>query len=80
MNKTGLLMRTHTTGTVNHGQIELDEPLDIPDQSRVQVTVELREDWRSRYLDGVERLRKLIREQPIRAGVHFTRDELHERR
>lgn len=72
-------MRTHTTATVNHGQLELDEPLNLPDQSRVQVTVELRDDWRARYLSGLERLRLLIEEQPIRAGVRFTRDELHER-
>jgi len=72
-------MRTHTTATVNHGQLELDEPLSLPDQSRVQVTVELREDWRTRYLAGLEQLRKLIAEQPICAGVRFTRDELHDR-
>lgn len=73
-------MRTHTTATVNHGQLDLDEPLKLPDHSRVRVTIESREDWRSRYVSGLEQLRRLIREQPIRAGVRFTRDELHERR
>jgi hypothetical protein len=72
-------MRTQLTATVNHGQLELDEPLDLPDRSRVEVTVELREDWRKRYLAGLERLRLLVQEQPIRAGVRFSRDELHER-
>ena len=73
-------MRTQTTATVHHGRLELDEPLNLPDQSRVQVTVELHQDWRSRYVSGLEQLRHLIREKPIRAGVRFTRDELHERR
>lgn len=72
-------MKTQTTGTVNHGQLELDQPLDLPDQSRVQVTVELNEDWRSRYRAGLDRFKKLIRERPIRASVRFTREELHER-
>lgn len=72
-------MKTQTTATVKDGQLELDEPLNLPDQSRVEVTVELREDWRARYQAGMERLRTLIREQPIHAGIRFTRDELHER-
>ena len=72
-------MRTQIGATVNHGQLELDKPLKLPDQSRVQVTVELREDWRARYRAGLDELRRLNQEQPIRAGVRFTRDELHER-
>lgn len=72
-------MKTQTTATVNQGQLELDEPLDLPDQSRVQVTIELNEEWRSRYRAGLERFKKLIRERPINAGVRFTREELHER-
>lgn len=72
-------MRTQTTATVNHGQLELDEPLNLPDRSRVQVTVELNEDWRSRYQAGLARFKKLIRERPIHVGVRFTREELHER-
>lgn len=72
-------MRTQITATVNHGQLELDKPLNLPDQARVQVTVELRDDWRPKFLVGMQRLQQLIQEQPIRAGVRFTRDELHER-
>ena len=74
-----IAMRTQTTATVNHGQLQLDEPLNLPDQARVQVTVELREDWRAKFLAGLQRLQQLIQEQPIRAGIRFTRDELHER-
>lgn len=72
-------MRMQTSGTVNRGQLLLDEPLRLPDQSRVQVTVELSADWRERYRSGLERFLTLIRERPIRAGVRFTREELHER-
>jgi hypothetical protein len=72
-------MRTQLTATVNQGRLELDQPLNFPNQSRVQVTVELREDWRTRYLAGLEQLRRLIKEQPIQAGRRFSRDELHER-
>ena len=72
-------MRTQTTATVNQGQLQLDEPLNLPDHSRVHVTVELHQDRRSRYIAGLEQLRRLIRDTPIRAGIRFTRDELHER-
>ena len=72
-------MRMQTSGTVNRGQLLLDEPLRLPDQSRAQVTVELNADWRERYRSGLERFLMLIRERPIRAGVRFTREELHER-
>jgi hypothetical protein len=67
------------SGTVNQGQLVLDEPLRLPDQARVQVTVESTEDWRTRYRSGLEQFLALIRERPIRAGVRFTREELPER-
>jgi hypothetical protein len=72
-------MRAQTKGTVNRGQLQLDEPLDLPDQSRVQVIVELNEDWRTRYRSGLEEFKRLIHERPIHAGIRFTREELHER-
>lgn len=72
---------TQTTGTVHDGVLQLDQRLDLPDQTRVTVTVEpVAEDWRVRFREGLERLRRRIREDPIRAGVHFTREELYEGR
>ena len=72
-------MRMQTSGTVNRGQLVLDEPLWLPDQARVQVTVELSVEWRERYRSGLEQFLALIRERPIRAEGRFTREELHER-
>lgn len=72
---------TQATGVVQNGVLQLDQRLDLPDQTRVTVTVEpVTEDWRVRYREGLERLRKRIREDPIRAGIHFTREELYEGR
>lgn len=67
------------TGTVLGGTLKLDQPLLLPDQSRVRVTiqpVQSNEGW-NLALEALERLR---RERPIRSeGLRYTRDELHER-
>ena len=72
-------MSTDVTGTVLGGTLKLDQPLSLPDQSRVRVTIQpvvSNEGWRH-ALDALDRLR---REQPLRSGgQHYTRDELHER-
>jgi hypothetical protein len=72
-------MSTDVTGTVLGGTLKLDQPLSLPDQSRVRVTIQpvvSNEGWRH-ALDALERLR---REQPIRSGgQRYTRDELYER-
>ena len=72
-------MSTEVTGTVLGGALNLDQPLSLPDQSRVRVTIQpldANDGWRS-ALDALERLRK---ERPIHAaGKRFTRDELYER-
>lgn len=77
-------MATQLTGIVTNGQLHLDQPLSLPDQSRVMVTVEpavqLPADWSERFAKGLETWKKLIEEHPVRSGgMHFTRDELHER-
>jgi hypothetical protein len=74
-------MRTETTGTVVHGSLQLDRPIDLPDQSRVHIAVESEDDWRVRFEVGLRALRKLCEDRPIHAsGRRYTRDELHERR
>jgi hypothetical protein len=74
-------MTTETTGIVVDGQLQLDQPLPLPNASRVKVMVELQADWRDEYLKNLEAWRQLIRERPVRSGgVKFTREELHERR
>ena len=71
-------MRMQTSGTVNRGQLLLDEPLQFPDQARVQVTIVLNDERRARYRSGLERFLTLIRERPIRSWVRFTRDAMRE--
>jgi hypothetical protein len=72
-------MRSQHSATVESGQLRLDEPLQIPDQSRVRVTVETTEDWRARYIAGLEQFLQWTQEHPIYGGVYYTREELHER-
>jgi len=69
-------MSTHSAIVVN-GQLRLDIPLPLPDNSRVTVTVALvsgasQHAWTS--------LKERLQARPVyAAGQHFTRDELHER-
>ena len=69
-------MQTHTATVIN-GQLTLDVPLPLPDNSRVTVTVApvsgaAQQAWNS--------LKERLRNRPIdAAGQHFTREELHER-
>ena len=57
-------MRTETTGTVMAGVLTLDQPLDLPDQSRVRVAVEPLEGWQSRLSGGLDALEILLRRAP----------------
>ena len=72
-------MSTDVTGTVLGGILKLDQPLSLPDQSRVRVTIQpvvSNEGW----LHALSALERLRQEQPIRSGGQcYTRDELHER-
>lgn len=68
-------------GTIDGDLIHLDQPLDLPRDSRVQVTIQPLEsstrDWDS-FLDELEQLCKA---EPIGSGgQRYSRDELHERR
>ena len=45
-------MKTETTGTVMAGILTLDQPLDLPDQSRVRVAVEPLEGWQAGPVPG----------------------------
>jgi hypothetical protein len=77
-------MTTQATGTVIDGQLQLDRPLPLPNQSRVTVTVQsaidVPADWRERMTQGLAAMEKLKADHPIGSGgLRFTRDELHER-
>lgn len=72
-------MSMDVTATVLGGALKLDQPLPLPDQSRVRVTIQpvfTNEAWRE-ALAALERLRH---DQPIHSGgLRYTRDELHDR-
>ena len=77
-------MTTHATGMVIDGQLQLDQPLPLPNRSRVTVIVksaiDVPADWRERMTRGLAAMQKLKDEHPIGSGgVRFTREELHER-
>jgi hypothetical protein len=73
-------MTTQVTATVVGGMLKPDQSLALAEHTRVQLTIEpLVENcdpaaaWAS--------LQARLRQRPIHAaGLHFTRDELHERR
>ena len=74
-------MTTRTTATVENGQLRLDEPLDLPDHSRVNLTVEPASDSQKDPIAAWDALNQRIQARPVHSGGrHFTRDELHERR
>jgi hypothetical protein len=74
-------MRTETTGTVTAGILTLDQPLNLPDQSRVRVAVEPLEGWQARFSVGLDAWKAFCAEHPVHAGGRrYSRDELHERR
>ena len=72
-------MNTDVTGTVLGGALKLDQPLSLPDQSRVRVTIQpvvSNEGWQQ----ALKALSRLRQEQPICSdGQRYTRDQLHER-
>ena len=73
-------MKTETSGTIIVGVLQLDQPIDLPDNSRVRVSVEPLEEWRSRFQAGLKAWKQLCRDQPVNSGGRrYTRDELHER-
>jgi hypothetical protein len=73
-------MQTHLA-TVFSGQLKLDEPLPLPDNSRVAVTVEVQSPQASNPLAALEAWRSYVDAHPVNSGgLRFTREELHERR
>ncbi|MGC1273295.1 MAG: hypothetical protein WBC44_06275 [Planctomycetaceae bacterium] len=77
-------MNTRLEATVVDGALELDHPVELPDQTRVRVSVEpvaVCTDSTTRGREtGWAAMKRRIRERAIHAGrLHFTRDELHER-
>ena len=74
-------MITETTGTVVAGSLSLDQPLNLPDQSRVRVAVKPIEGRRPQLIAALDSWKVFCEEHPVHAGGRrYSRDELHERR
>lgn len=76
-------MTTQVMATVVDGQLKLDQPLELPNDSRVKIVLEVAPtttDRQEKYSRGLEAMEKLKSERPINSGgLHFTRDELYDR-
>ena len=73
-------MKTETTGTIVAGVLQLDERIDLPDQSRVRVAVASLAEWRTRFQTGLRAWKQLCQDRPISSGGRrYKRDELNER-
>ena len=74
-------MTTETSGAVINGQLQLDQPIALPNASRVKVTIELEANRSDDYLKNLDAWKQLAKQRPIGSGgVKFTREQLHERR
>jgi len=74
-------MKIQTAGTLIGGAVQLDSPPDLPDKSRVTVSLEPVMFVPAKAQVALESFKELIQLHPIYSGGHYyTRDELHERR
>lgn len=78
-------METTIDATVVDGALQLDEPVSLPDQSRVRVTVAEQplphESEVARRLEVLKKFRAWSDAHPIFSdGERLTRDQLHDRR
>jgi len=75
-------MTTQIEATVTNGVLKPDQPLALPEQTRVRLTIEPMEAWSPEKARAAwEAIQARLKERPIHGGgMHFSRDELHERR
>jgi hypothetical protein len=74
-------MKAQTTGTLIDQTVQLDEPVALPDNSRVNVSIERISDNSADHRAAFESFKELIQQHPIHSGGHhYTRNQLHERR
>jgi hypothetical protein len=77
-------MTSQIEATLIDGVLKPDQPLPLPDQSRVRLTIEAMtpiKTWSpEKAWAAWEAIQQRLRERPTHGGgVHYTRDELHER-
>jgi hypothetical protein len=78
-------MTTQIEATLIDGLLKPDQPLPLPDQTRVRLTIEPMtpiEEWSPEKARAAwEAIQQRLKEHPLHfGGKKFTRDELHERR
>ena len=74
-------MTTTLTGTFVDGAIQLDQPVDLPNHSRVivQVQVQPPDDWRERVRLRLAEWQRFCDENPMGSGGEkFNREALYE--
>lgn len=72
-------MSSRVSGTIEDGVLKFDQPVGLPNHSRVTVILEplITTEQRLAAWDSIQ---ERLRLRPINSGgVRFTRDELHER-
>jgi len=68
------------TGTIRQGQLHLDHRVNLPDNCRVQITVEVLPAAPQSFMEAFEEFVRYMDEHPVNSGgLRYTRDELHER-
>jgi len=73
-------MTTHVSATLIGGMLKPDQAIALPDQTRVQLTIEPIAE-KLEPAEAWESLKAWIRQHPLHGlGRRLTRDELHERR
>lgn len=76
-------MIVKAVGTIDGDVVRLDQPLGLPNATRVELTIRPLGvgDSGGRWDEFMDDLEQLCEEQPMGSGGHrHTRDELHERR
>ena len=77
-------MKTQVVATYSGGVLKPDEALPLAEDARVRITVEPVEEPVEEPNESLRALQSLIaflEEHPVHAGdLHYTRDELYERR
>jgi len=73
-------MTMTTTGTLIDGVVRLDELVDVPNNSRVTVTLGVIQYDPLKAKEALDRMLERNQDRPVHSGgVRYTREELHER-
>jgi len=73
-------MKTQMTATVVNGTLKLDQPIDLPDDSRVTVLIEPVPGSTRDSMSSWKAIQERSKQSPLHTGGHrFSREELYER-